>query len=242
MGDNAEVLRESLAADLVKDLFSFSEDTACATHDMLECKRCPGCSSTIKVDNDNAEKSWVPQEADVVEDELCTWSHHPRVVGVPDDILKDAAKRFKGRGVTFTMGCHIEYTPEMIAKLEEEERALQQKREVAATSKTAKVSEKKESKAEGGLENNDESCCDRADKVATEAPDALDSEDEDDKPLLAAPSDPPSKVAASLKAAVLDVDDDDEMPVAVPHPAATPENEQGKRRKLTRLRKHGDAT
>merc|ERR1719267_466854 len=29
---NTETLRESLAADLVKDLFSFSEETACATH------------------------------------------------------------------------------------------------------------------------------------------------------------------------------------------------------------------
>merc|ERR1711981_850360 len=51
---NAETLRESLAADLVKDLFSFSEATACATHDMLECQRCPGCSGAVQIDDANA--------------------------------------------------------------------------------------------------------------------------------------------------------------------------------------------
>lgn len=78
----------------------------------------------------------MPQEEEVVEDELCTWSHHPNVQGVPDDILLQAAKRCPGAGVTFTMGCHIEYTPEMIAKLEAEERALQQGREASASNRT----------------------------------------------------------------------------------------------------------
>jgi DNA repair and recombination RAD54-like protein len=143
--DNSEILRESLAADLVKDLFTFSEDTCCATHDMLECKRCTmlqhrgtGASTGIidvgEEGEGDSDNNFVPQEAEVVEDELCTWSHHPNVQGVPDDILKKAASRCTGRGVTFTMGCHIVYTADMIAKLEEEERALQQKREKDASS------------------------------------------------------------------------------------------------------------
>jgi DNA repair and recombination RAD54-like protein len=137
----AEMLRESLDSDLVKDLFSYSEDTACATHDMLECKRCPAhlqagrVSRIIDVADEDLAENFVPQEADVVEDELCTWSHHPNVQGVPDNILRDAAKRCTGRGVTFVMGCHIEYTPEMIAKLEEEDRVLQEQREAKAAAK-----------------------------------------------------------------------------------------------------------
>merc|ERR1712151_165494 len=113
---------------------------SCATHDMLECKRCTtnhsctGASSGIIDVGEDCDDQFVPQEAEVVEDELCTWSHHPNVQGVPDEILKMAASRCSGRGVTFTMGCHIVYTAEMIAKLEEEERALQQKREKDATS------------------------------------------------------------------------------------------------------------
>merc|ERR1712139_716979 len=120
---------------------------------MLECQRCPGCSGAMQVGDAAASEDFVPQEADVVEDELCTWSHHPKVQGVPDDILKDASKRLKGRGVTFTMGCHIEYTAEMIAKLEEEERALQQKRETALVSK--KVSEAKKKQEEEDKDDSD---------------------------------------------------------------------------------------
>jgi DNA repair and recombination RAD54-like protein len=170
--ENADVLRESLAADLVKDLFSFDEETPCATHDMLECKRCliptrvqTGGKRVIDVQDDSERH--VAQELDVVEDELCTWSHHPRVQGVPDDILKDAAKMCTGRGVTFTMGCHIEYTPEMIARLEEEDRALQQQRQAASESKAKPAQAASETKPAQEKEQDV----------------AASSEDEDTKPL-----------------------------------------------------------
>jgi DNA repair and recombination RAD54-like protein len=137
--ENTEMVRESLAADLVKDLFTFAEGTPCATHDMLQCKRCVACtrgpSGVIDVGGDDDEQ-FVLQEAEVIEDELCTWSHHADVQGVPDDILTRAHRQCTGKGVTFTMGCHIEFSEETIKRLEEEERALQKEREAKAT-KTA---------------------------------------------------------------------------------------------------------
>lgn len=134
--DNTDMVRESLAADLVKDLFTFSEDTICATHDMLECKRCVSCmqgqnrgpSGVIDVGGDDDDQ-FVLQEAEVIEDELCTWSHHADVQGVPDGVLREAHRQCTGKGVTFTMGCHIEFSEETIKRLEEEERALQKERE-----------------------------------------------------------------------------------------------------------------
>lgn len=79
---------------------------------MLGCSRCQGAA--------------VPQEAEVLEDELKTWSHHPGTEGVQDAMLLAAAKGLAAlktwsrgdgagglclSGVSFTMGCHIEYTP-----------------------------------------------------------------------------------------------------------------------------------
>merc|ERR1711920_131062 len=139
-------MRESLGADLVKDLFTFREDTVCGTHDMLECKRC----SCVQVNH-------VPQADEVVEDDLLTWSHHCGTDAVPDGILADAARRmlyahWQGKCVegealrdapmvSFTMGCHIVYTEEQIARLEEEERALQQRREAKAVEQIARPEE-----------------------------------------------------------------------------------------------------
>jgi len=142
-GEDEAQMTESLASDLVKDLFTFSERTACATHDMLSCERC------------GSNGPAVPQEDEVLEDDLGTWSHHPGTEGVKDDILQAAAKELlklrtwtRGSasanvalgGVSFTMGCHIEYTKEQIAKLEAEEKAEQERRK-------AKVSEESVSKA-----------------------------------------------------------------------------------------------
>eukprot|EP00439_Symbiodinium_sp_Y106_P057169 s51_g8.t1 len=39
-GEDEAQMTESLASDVVKDLFTFSENTTCATHDMLNCQRC----------------------------------------------------------------------------------------------------------------------------------------------------------------------------------------------------------
>lgn len=145
--DEQTEMKESLASELVKDLFTFAEDTACATHDMLECDRCG---------RGRMRSSHVPQEAEVVEDDLRTWSHHCGVEGVEDGILCAAATKLRARGATqssgsrqpagisFTMGCHIEFTPDQIAKLEEEERAEQLKRkELAASSPPAAASSPK---------------------------------------------------------------------------------------------------
>lgn len=122
--EDATEMKESLSADLVKDLFSFDEDTLCSTHEMIGCKRC-------------RRRHHVAQSDEVLEDDLNTWSHHHGVEGVDDDILAKAAKRIRPGEknttdyVSFCMGCHIEYTPEQIAKIEEEENKLQKKREEA---------------------------------------------------------------------------------------------------------------
>jgi len=132
-GEDEAQMTESLASDVVKDLFTFSENTTCATHDMLNCQRCGRARS-------------IPQEETVNEDDLCTWSHHSGTDGIQDGVLVQAAKQLaampgwtQGRathgiplaGVSFVMGCHIEYTKEQIAKLEEEERAEQERRREA---------------------------------------------------------------------------------------------------------------
>eukprot|EP00913_Durusdinium_trenchii_P019916 g18721.t1 len=140
-----------------KDLFTFSEKTACATHEMLGCQRC-GAGLPV------------PQEEEVLEDDLSTWSHHPGTEGVKDEILQAAAKELSTLrtwtrgwaspkvplgGVSFTMGCHIEYTTlgakEQIAKLEAEERAEQERRKAksdeALQAKAKAKAETKETEA-----------------------------------------------------------------------------------------------
>ncbi|CAJ1364365.1 unnamed protein product, partial [Effrenium voratum] len=86
-------------------------------------------------------------EEEVLEDDLRTWSHHPGAEGIQDDILQEASKQLSALrswtrghaargvplgGISFTMGCHIEYTKEQIAKLEAEERQEQEKRKAQA--------------------------------------------------------------------------------------------------------------
>eukprot|EP00913_Durusdinium_trenchii_P019917 g18721.t2 len=112
----------------------------------------------------------VPQEEEVLEDDLSTWSHHPGTEGVKDEILQAAAKELSTLrtwtrgwaspkvplgGVSFTMGCHIEYTTlgakEQIAKLEAEERAEQERRKAksdeALQAKAKAKAETKETEA-----------------------------------------------------------------------------------------------
>jgi hypothetical protein len=151
-------MKESLAADLVKDLFTLSEDTACATHDMLECSRCTNSASCTAID----------QAEEVVEDDLLTWSHCTGVTGVSDGILLDAAARMaashppglhKADGwpqISFTMGCRIFFTQEQINRLEEEERALQKKREEPATHKASTTAGGAKNKSAATLDELDE--------------------------------------------------------------------------------------
>merc|ERR1712217_49580 len=85
---DASEMRESLAADLVKDLFAFLQNTPCATHDMLGCKRC-----TVELEaNTQTGGGFVPQTSEDVEEDLCSWSHHYQTCGVEDQILVGAAQ------------------------------------------------------------------------------------------------------------------------------------------------------
>mmetsp|Transcript_59295 Transcript_59295/g.109581 ORF Transcript_59295/g.109581 Transcript_59295/m.109581 type:complete len:900 (-) Transcript_59295:153-2852(-) len=143
--DEATEMKESLASELIKDLFTFTEDTACATHDMLGCVRCKSCLAPgAKQPKAKDVAAFAPQEEEVIEDDLNTWSHHPGIEGVPDQVLVEAGRRMAGassagaaagvqqrQGVSFTMGCFIQFTPEQIARLEEEERQEQLRREQA---------------------------------------------------------------------------------------------------------------
>merc|ERR1712048_665881 len=99
---------------------------------MLECKRCGV-----------GEVSHIPQAEEVVVDDLLTWSHHCGTEAVPDNVLADGARRMlyahrqgkcvEGEAlpdapmVSFSMGCHIVYTKEQIARLEAEEREEQRR-------------------------------------------------------------------------------------------------------------------
>nr|QDO16345.1 DNA repair and recombination protein RAD54-like [Lingulodinium polyedra] len=137
-------MRESLSSELVKDLFTLAEDTICATHEMLGCQRCGAAQGVPGAAVRGG--AFIPQEAEVVEGDLRTWSHHTGTSGVEDAVLVEAARSMvrdgshadgECSGVTFVMGCHIEFTAEQIAKLEEEERAEQQARSAAASKEAA---------------------------------------------------------------------------------------------------------
>mmetsp|Transcript_64604 Transcript_64604/g.189394 ORF Transcript_64604/g.189394 Transcript_64604/m.189394 type:complete len:836 (+) Transcript_64604:42-2549(+) len=145
--DEPSEMKESLAAELVKDLFSLEEATLCGTHDMLGCKRC-GDSALRRCPRGRPPATSVPQKGEVEEDNLDTWSHHAGTAGVEDNILVEAATR--GPRVTFTMGCHIEFTAAQIARLEEEERAEQSRREAEALSSATRSSTEIEAKAAAG--------------------------------------------------------------------------------------------
>lgn len=152
-GQEAAAMKECLSADLVRDLFCFDEESICATHDMLECKRCKGILQKARCSNGlPLGKRAVPQEELVDEEDLHTWAHHVGAESVDDPILEKAAARLlaakhggagaqaelgQGTALSFCMGCRIEFTAETIAKLEEEDRAEQQRREEAATLRLA---------------------------------------------------------------------------------------------------------
>lgn len=106
-------MRESLSSELVKDLFTLAEGTACATHDMIGCNRCCGGAGRT---GDGRGDGHVPQAEELVEDNLGTWSHHAGVEGVDDPMLVEANLRVStmnvGGGVSFVMGCHVEHAKE----------------------------------------------------------------------------------------------------------------------------------
>jgi len=109
----ASEMRESLSSELVKDLFTLAEGTACATHDMIGCSRCCGGAGRT---GDGRGDGPVPQAEELVEDNLGTWSHHAGVEGVEDPVLVEAnfrvTKMDTGGGISFVMGCHVEHANE----------------------------------------------------------------------------------------------------------------------------------
>lgn len=122
-------MKESLAAELVKDLFAYDEHTDCATHDMLDCEH---CAANAPSDGDQGMQA--PDIAEALEDDLLTWQHHKGTNTVADALLQEASRRLGSVGgpsaprVSFTMTCTVEFTPEHIAKLEEEDQAAEQQR------------------------------------------------------------------------------------------------------------------
>jgi DNA repair and recombination RAD54-like protein len=119
-------MKESLDAEVVKDLFTLNEDTPCSTHDMISCKRC-------------GTNAFVPQSLEAMEDNLASWSHHAGCEGVDDLVLASANRQLRSQGkepssacgVSFVMGCRIEFTKEMIDRLEEEDRVRREQRKAA---------------------------------------------------------------------------------------------------------------
>ncbi|KAH8739644.1 DNA repair protein RAD54-like [Cryptosporidium ryanae] len=71
-------LKDSISADLVRDLFTLREDTISDTHDMIQCNRCYSDEGNIL--------DMVPQTTGM-EDELNTWGHYYSFSNVPDEIL-----------------------------------------------------------------------------------------------------------------------------------------------------------
>ncbi|CUV04061.1 unnamed protein product [Cryptosporidium hominis] len=76
-GGNNE-LKDSISADLVRDLFTLKEDTISDTHDMIQCNRCH--------DSSGQPLDMVPQTTGL-EDDLNTWGHYHSFSEIPDEIL-----------------------------------------------------------------------------------------------------------------------------------------------------------
>jgi len=155
-GNDAKIT-ESLSADQVKDLFTFSETSACSTHDMMNCQRCGDLSAAVC--GVEAPLS-VPQTDEPVEDDLHTWSHNRGVEGVQDSILTEAAAKLKTlsswtpgqaassgapfAGVSFTMACHIERSHNNVALTETANR-VQDEESIPADSDSANHPQNEES-------------------------------------------------------------------------------------------------
>eukprot|EP00397_Hematodinium_sp_SG-2012_P012729 GEMP01012907.1.p1 GENE.GEMP01012907.1~~GEMP01012907.1.p1 ORF type:complete len:810 (+),score=180.60 GEMP01012907.1:68-2431(+) len=100
-------LKVSLSGEQIKDLFTYRSDTLCDTHDSINCKRC----------KDGRCDQLVPLQ----EEDLNTWGHGSKE-DAPDPVLRsaDCSKMFHIR---------VEFTPEEIARLEEEERQSKEQRQ-----------------------------------------------------------------------------------------------------------------
>ncbi|KAH7647162.1 DNA repair RAD54-like [Cryptosporidium bovis] len=80
-------LKDSISADLVRDLFTLKENTISDTHDMIQCNRC--------YDDQGNILDMVPQTTGL-EDELNTWGHYYSFDGIPDEILSNTLSECLG--------------------------------------------------------------------------------------------------------------------------------------------------
>merc|ERR1719410_1906253 len=93
------------------------------------------CRATVPSAGDRGTQA--PDIAEVLEDDLLTWQHHRGTEAVADTLLQEASRKLGSVGtpsaprVSFTMTCTVEFTPEHIAKLEEEDQAAEQQRNKA---------------------------------------------------------------------------------------------------------------
>ncbi|KAF7457662.1 SWI2/SNF2-containing protein RAD54 [Cryptosporidium felis] len=85
-GGNNE-LKDSISADLVRDLFTLKEETISDTHDMIQCNRCHGPDGQLL--------DMVPQTSGL-EDDLNTWGHFHSFSNLPDEILSLTLKECLG--------------------------------------------------------------------------------------------------------------------------------------------------
>ncbi|KAJ1610616.1 RAD54-like SWI/SNF2 ATPase [Cryptosporidium canis] len=76
-------LKDSISADLVRDLFTLKEGTISDTHDMIQCSRC--------YNSDGQSLDMVPQTTGL-EDDLNTWGHYHSFSDLPDEILSITLK------------------------------------------------------------------------------------------------------------------------------------------------------
>ncbi|CAK0837518.1 unnamed protein product [Prorocentrum cordatum] len=92
----------------------------------ISCKRC-------------GTSAFVLQSPEALEDNLVSWAHHTGCEGVDDLVLASANRQLLSQGkasssacgVSFVMGCRIEFTKEMVQRLEEEDRMRQEQRKAA---------------------------------------------------------------------------------------------------------------
>lgn len=92
-GGNNE-LKDSISADLVRDLFTLKEDTISDTHDMIQCTRC--------YSSDGQHVDMVPQTTGL-EDDLNTWGHYHSFSEVPDEILSMTLKECSNEAVNMVV-------------------------------------------------------------------------------------------------------------------------------------------
>ncbi|EKX73897.1 recombinational repair protein, putative [Theileria equi strain WA] len=114
--DGINELKDSLSGEELKNLFDYKDSILSDTHDTIDCTRCNRGEETVP---------FVPQEREVLEEDLNTWAHHTDLSTVPDEFLVRAALRNEPKSpypevdiddkfvpISFVMSCRIEFNTE----------------------------------------------------------------------------------------------------------------------------------